>query len=142
MPAVAIRELVEGRARAAREAGRTLAVATTRAKNEALGLMARGVEEATATILEANRVDVERARGQRHPRAFLDRLMLTEPRIADMALGIRQVAALPDPVGATVRMERRPNGMEVGRVRAPIGVIGFIYESRPNVTADAAALCV
>ena len=142
MPAVAIRELVEGCARAAREAGRTLAVATTRAKNEALGLMARGVEEATATILEANRVDVERARGQRHPRAFLDRLMLTEPRIADMALGIRQVAALPDPVGATVRMERRPNGMEVGRVRAPIGVIGFIYESRPNVTADAAALCV
>ena len=142
MPVVAIRELVEGRARAAREAGRTLAVATTRAKNEALGLMARGVEEEMVTILEANRVDVERARDQGHSRAFLDRLTLTERRIADVALGIRQVAALPDPVGATVRMERRPNGMEVSRVRAPIGVIGFIYESRPNVTADAAALCV
>ncbi|PYM59644.1 MAG: gamma-glutamyl-phosphate reductase, partial [Candidatus Rokuibacteriota bacterium] len=88
MPAVAIRELVEGRARAAREAGRTLAVATTRAKNEALGLMARGVEEEMVTILEANRVDVERARDQGHSRAFLDRLTLTERRIADVALGI------------------------------------------------------
>jgi len=88
--------------------------------------MARGVEEKMAVILEANRADLERARGQGHPRAFLDRLTLTEPRIEEMAGGIRQVAALPDPVGVTVRMERRPNGIEVGRVRVPIGVIGFI----------------
>jgi glutamate-5-semialdehyde dehydrogenase len=142
MAAGAVRELVEARARAAREAQRALAGATTRAKNEALAQMARGVEERMAVILEANRADLERARVEGHPRAFLDRLTLTETRIEEMAGGIRQVAALPDPVGATVRMERRPNGMEVGRVRVPIGVIGFIYESRPNVTADAAALCV
>jgi glutamate-5-semialdehyde dehydrogenase len=104
--------------------------------------MARGVEEKARVILRANRADLDRARGQGHPRAFLDRLTLTDARIEEMAAGIRQVAALPDPVGETVRMSRRPNGMEVGRVRVPLGVIGFIYESRPNVTGDAAALCV
>jgi len=137
-----VRELVEGRARAARDAARVLALASARVKNEALAQMARGVEEKAGAILEANRADLERARGQGHPRAFLDRLTLTEGRIEEMAAGIRQVATLPDPVGETVRMWRRPNGMEVGRVRVPLGVIGFIYESRPNVTADAAALCV
>ena len=143
MPAGAgVRELVEGRARAARVAARALAGATAKGKNDALLAMARGLEEKTATILEANRADLERARGQGHPRAFLDRLTLTEARVEEMAAGIRQIAALPDPVGETVRMWRRPNGMEVGRVRVPLGVIGFIYESRPNVTADAAALCV
>jgi glutamate-5-semialdehyde dehydrogenase len=135
-----VRELVESRARAARAAARALALASAKGKNEALAQMARAVEEKAATILEANRADIERARG--HPRAFLDRLTLTDARIEEMAAGIRQVAALPDPVGETVRMWRRPNGMEVGRVRVPLGVIGFIYESRPNVTADAAALCV
>jgi glutamate-5-semialdehyde dehydrogenase len=143
MPAVAgVRELVEGRARAARIAARALALATAKSKNDALGAMARGLEEKTATILEANRADLDRARGEGHPRAFLDRLTLTEARVEEMAAGIRQIAALPDPVGETVRLWRRPNGMEVGRVRVPLGVIGFIYESRPNVTADAAALCV
>jgi len=140
--ATSVRELVETRARAARDAARALALAPARAKNEALAQMARGVEEKAGAILEANRADLERARGQGHPRAFLDRLTLTESRIEEMAAGIRQVATLPDPVGETVRMWRRPNGMEVGRVRVPLGVIGFIYESRPNVTADAAALCV
>ena len=137
-----VRELVEGRARAARDAARVLALASARVKNEALAQMARGVEEKAGAILEANRADLERARGQGHPRAFLDRLTLTESRIEEMAAGIRQVATLSDPVGETVRMWRRPNGMEVGRVRVPLGVVGFIYESRPNVTADAAALCV
>ncbi len=137
-----VRELVEGRARAARDAARVLALASARVKNEALAQMARGVEEKAGAILEANRADLERARGQGHPRAFLDRLTLTEGRIEEMAAGIRQVATLSDPVGETVRMWRRPNGMEVGRVRVPLGVVGFIYESRPNVTADAAALCV
>ena len=137
-----IRELVESRARAAREAARSLALASARTKSDALLQMARGLEEKADAIRRANRVDLERARGEGHPRAFLDRLTLTDARIEEMAAGVRQVAALPDPVGETVRMWRRPNGMEVGRVRVPLGVIGFIYESRPNVTADAAALCV
>jgi glutamate-5-semialdehyde dehydrogenase len=137
-----IRELVESRARAAREAARALALASARTKSDALLQMARGLEEKADAIRRANRVDLERARGEGHPRAFLDRLTLTDARIEEMAAGVRQVAALPDPVGETVRMWRRPNGMDVGRVRVPLGVIGFIYESRPNVTADAAALCV
>jgi glutamate-5-semialdehyde dehydrogenase len=140
--AVDVRGLVEARARAAREAARVLALASARIKQEALLGMARGLEEKGAAILEANRADLERARGQGHSRAFLDRLTLTETRVEDMAAGIRQVAALPDPVGETVRGWRRPNGMEIARVRVPLGVVGFIYESRPNVTADAAALCV
>jgi len=137
-----VRELVETRARAAREAARVLALADARVKSEALLGMARGLEEKAAAILEANRADLERARSQGHPRAFLDRLTLTDSRVEDMALGVRQVAALPDPVGEIVRGWRRPNGIEITRVRVPLGVVGFIYESRPNVTADAAALCV
>jgi glutamate-5-semialdehyde dehydrogenase len=140
--AIDVRELVETRARAAREAARSLALASARVKSEALLAMARGVEEKARAILEANRVDLERARGQGHPRAFLDRLTLTDARVEDMAAGIRQVAALPDPVGEIVRGWRRPNGIEITKVRVPLGVVGFIYESRPNVTADAAALCV
>jgi glutamate-5-semialdehyde dehydrogenase len=137
-----VRELVETRARAARDAARSLALATARVKSDALLAMARGLEEKAPAILEANRADLERARGQGHPRAFLDRLTLTDARVEDMATGIRQVAALPDPVGETVRGWRRPNGIEIAKVRVPLGVIGFIYESRPNVTADAAALCI
>jgi glutamate-5-semialdehyde dehydrogenase len=140
--AIDVRELVETRARAARDAARSLALASARVKSEALLAMARGIEEKAPAILEANRADLERARGQGHPRAFLDRLTLTDARVEDMATGIRQVAALPDPVGETVRGWRRPNGIEIVRVRVPLGVVGFIYESRPNVTADAAALCV
>jgi glutamate-5-semialdehyde dehydrogenase len=139
---VDLRELVEGRARAAKVAARVLAVASSRARTEALLQMARGLEERRGQILEANRADLERARDQGHPRAFLDRLTLSDSRVDQMAAGVRQVAALPDPVGETVRMWRRPNGLEVGRVRVPLGVVGFIYESRPNVTADAAALCL
>lgn len=136
------RTLVEGRARAARAAARTLALCPTRTKNEALLQMARGLEEKAAALLEANRSDLERARARAFSRAFLDRLTLTEARIEEMATGLRQVAALPDPVGTVVESWRRPNGIEISRVRVPVGVIGFIYESRPNVTADAAALCV
>jgi glutamate-5-semialdehyde dehydrogenase len=133
---------VEGRARAAKTASRALALASTRAKNEALGQMARGVEEKAATILEANRADLERARARGVARAFLDRLTLTDARIEEMAAGLRQVASLPDPVGEVVEAWRRPSGIEISRVRVPLGVVGFIYESRPNVTADAAALCL
>ena len=142
MAAIDVRELVETRARAAREAARSLALANARVKSEALLTMARGLEEKAPAILDANRADLERARGQGHPRAFLDRLTLTDARVEDMAAGIRQVAALPDPVGETLRGWRRPNGIEIAKVRVPLGVVGFIYESRPNVTADAAALCV
>src|SRR5439155_1538735 len=91
---------------------------------------------------EANRADLERARTRGLTRAFLDRLTLSEARIDEMANGLRQIAALPDPVGTVVEVWRRPNGIEISRVRVPLGVVGFIYESRPNVTADAAGLCV
>jgi glutamate-5-semialdehyde dehydrogenase len=140
--AIDVRELVQTRARAAREAARALGLAGARVKSDALLAMARGLEEKAPAVLDANRADLERARGQGHPRAFLDRLTLTDTRIEGMVAGIRQVAALPDPVGETVRGWRRPNGLEIAKVRVPLGVIGFIYESRPNVTADAAALCV
>ena len=133
---------VTAKARAAKEAARALALASTRAKNEALLQMARGLEEKTAHVLEANRADLERGRAARLTPAFIDRLTLSEARIEEMAAGLRQVAALPDPVGETVEAWRRPNGIEISRVRVPLGVIGFIYESRPNVTADAAGLCL
>jgi glutamate-5-semialdehyde dehydrogenase len=133
---------VEAKARAAKEAARMLALAPTRTKNEALAQMARGLEEKAATVLDANRSDLERARSAGLTRAFLDRLALTDSRIEEMAAGLRQVAALPDPVGETVEVRRRPSGLEIARVRVPLGVVGFIYESRPNVTADAAGLCL
>ncbi len=133
---------VTAKARAAKEAARALALASTRAKNEALLQMARGLEEKTALVLEANRADLERGRAAGLTRAFIDRLTLSEGRIEEMAAGLRQVASLPDPVGETVEAWRRPNGIEISRVRVPLGVIGFIYESRPNVTADAAGLCL
>jgi glutamate-5-semialdehyde dehydrogenase len=137
-----IREMVEAKARAAKEAARALALCSSKLKNDALSQMARGLEEKGAMILEANRADLDRARSRGSSRAFLDRLTLTEARIEEMAAGLRQVAALPDPVGKTVEVWRRPNGIEIARVRVPLGVVGFIYESRPNVTADAAGLCL
>ena len=133
---------VEAKARAAKAAARALALAPTRAKNEALQQMARGLEEKAAAVLDANRSDLDRARTAGLTRAFVDRLTLTEGRIEEMAAGLRQIAALPDPVGETVEVWRRPSGIEIARVRVPLGVIGFIYESRPNVTADAAGLCL
>ena len=137
-----VTQLVVTKARAAREAARALALCSTRAKNEALQQMARGLEEKAAAILEANRADLERARTSGLTRAFLDRLTLTDARVETMAAGLREIAALPDPVGETVETWRRPTGLEIARVRVPLGVVGFIYESRPNVTVDAAGLCV
>src|SRR5215475_9067904 len=98
-----VRELVETRARAAREAARSLGLASARVKSDAHLAMARGLEEKTPAVLEANRADLDRARGQGHPRAFLDRLTLTDGRVEAMVAGIRQIAALPDPVGEIVR---------------------------------------
>jgi glutamate-5-semialdehyde dehydrogenase len=137
-----VTQLVQTKARAAREAARLLALCSTRTKNEALQQMARGLEEKTPAILEANRSDLRRAQAAGVTRAFLDRLTLTEARVEAMAAGLREIAALPDPVGETVEAWRRPSGLEIVRVRVPLGVVGFIYESRPNVTVDAAGLCV
>jgi glutamate-5-semialdehyde dehydrogenase len=137
-----VRALVETKARAARAAATALALAPTRLKNEALAQMARGLEEKTAALIDANRADVARARGRGLSSAFIDRLTLTEARVEGMARGLREVAALPDPVETVAESWRRADGLEISRVRVPLGVIGFIYESRPNVTADAAGLCV
>jgi glutamate-5-semialdehyde dehydrogenase len=133
---------VTAKARAAKEAARILALASTRTKNDALQQMARGLEEKITLVLDANRADLARARSAGLTSAFMDRLTLSESRVEEMAAGLRQVAALPDPVGETVEAWRRPNGVEISRVRVPLGVVGFIYESRPNVTADAAGLCL
>jgi glutamate-5-semialdehyde dehydrogenase len=112
------------------------------AKNEALVAMAKGLEEATDSLLEENAKDLEAFDTSNGREAMADRLRLTSERIREMAEGLRQIAKLRDPVGQSSGMQERPNGMKVGRIRVPIGVIGIIYESRPNVTADAAALCL
>ena len=124
-----------------RAAARALAKLDTKTKNELLVAMAEGIEKSAAAIQAANAADLEAGRAAGLSPALLDRLTLTEPRIAEMARGIREVAALPDPVGETIRDWTRPNGMRIQKVRVPIGVILIIYESRPNVTADAAVLC-
>jgi len=126
----------------ARVAARFLATASTTLKNHALMAMADSLEKRSREIIAANAVDLEQGREMGLTSALLERLTLDEQRVKDMAQGIREIAALPDPVGELLGMTRRPNGLEVGRIRTPIGVIGIIYESRPNVTADAAALCL
>jgi glutamate-5-semialdehyde dehydrogenase len=126
----------------ARSASRPLGALTAAVKNQALEAMADGLEEAGESILEANEQDLIAFEGNNAPAAMADRLRLTPERISDMAKQIRVIVALRDPVGESLGLWQRPNGMKVGRVRVPIGVIGIIYESRPNVTADAAALCL
>ena len=118
-----------------------LACADTQLKNRALLAMAQALLDRTADILSANAVDMAKAQGQIST-VMLDRLALNESRIAAMAEGIRQVAALPDPVGEVLATERRPNGLVIEKTAVALGVIAIIYESRPNVTSDAAALCV
>ncbi len=126
----------------ARAASRELARAPTEAKNRALGAMAAEIRAGAGAILAANAGDVAQAKADGGDAAFIDRLTLTPSLIEQMAQGVEQVAALPDPVGAITERTRRPSGIEVARMRVPLGVVGIIYESRPNVTADAAALCV
>ena len=128
--------------RAARTASRAMARAGTGAKNDALTAMAHAVERDVARLLDANRKDVEAARAKGLEAAMVDRLTLTPEGVSAMAEGLRQVAQLPDPVGEISGMSYRPSGIQVGRMRVPLGVIGIIYEARPNVTADAAALCL
>jgi glutamate-5-semialdehyde dehydrogenase len=128
--------------RAARQAASALALAPSHTKDRALGLMASALRERVPQILEANALDVEASRRAGRPAAFIDRLALTLARIEAMAKGLEEIAALPDPVGQVIASWTRPNGLRIERVRVPLGVIGIIYESRPNVTADAGALCL
>jgi glutamate-5-semialdehyde dehydrogenase len=128
--------------RLAREAAAALALASTGQKNAALLAMADRLEARSLAILEANRHDIEAARGKGRDAAFIDRLMVDEARVAAMAQGLRAIAALPDPVGQVMESWTRPNGLNISRLRVPLGVIGIIYESRPNVTADAGGLCL
>jgi glutamate-5-semialdehyde dehydrogenase len=128
--------------RRAREAAATLALASTEAKNAALLAMAEHLERSASKILEANSQDLEAARGKGRDAAFLDRLALTASGVASMANGLRDIAAVADPVGQVTARWTRPNGLEISRIRVPLGVVGIIYESRPNVTADAAGLCL
>ncbi len=127
---------------AARAAARELARATTGTKNDALLAVAARLHAACDELLAANAHDVERARAAGTAEALLDRLTLTAARVESMAQGLRDIAALPDPVGAINGLAYRPSGIQVGRMRVPLGVIGIVYESRPNVTADAAGLCL
>jgi glutamate-5-semialdehyde dehydrogenase len=141
-PSQPIPEYVEALVTRARQAANRLATLSTALKNQALLAMADALEGQTDTLLAANTEDIEAFGAAPERKAMADRLRLTEARIAEMAAGIREVAKLPDPLGEMPKMWTRPNGMQVGRVRVPIGVIGIIYESRPNVTADSAALCL
>jgi glutamate-5-semialdehyde dehydrogenase len=126
----------------ARKAARRLAQLSSEEKNRSLLLMAEGLETQKALLLKENEKDLDAARKAGLSGALLDRIALNPGRIQSMAKGLRDVVALPDPVGEIVKMWRRPNGLQVGRMRIPLGVVAMIYEARPNVTADAAALCV
>lgn len=141
-PGNSIDALMAGIGAEARQAAHPLAVAGTEQKNAALNAMADAIEQARDTILDANAIDMAAGEKNALSEAFLDRLKLTPERIQAMADGVRAIADLPDPVGATIAEWDQPNGLHIERVRTPLGVIGVIYESRPNVTADAGALCL
>jgi len=137
-----IQAKMEEMGKLAKEAAHSLMLASTEEKNRALIAMARGLIEAREEILQANEADVKQGRDKGMSSSLLDRLMLSPQRIREMAEGLEAVAALPDPIGEAIEMSRRPNGLEIGKIRVPLGVVGIIYESRPNVTADAAGLCL
>jgi len=137
-----IPELVQHMAREAKGAARHLGTLSREVKDRIILRVAELLKERQAQIQAANRLDVEAAQAQGHAAAFIDRLTLSDKVIASMIKGLKEVAVLPDPVGTVIGMWVRPNGLKVGRQRIPLGVIGFIYESRPNVTVDAAALCL
>jgi glutamate-5-semialdehyde dehydrogenase len=133
---------LEGIGSRAKMAARQLATLSVTVKNRALYAMADMLENEQKAILDANELDIKNARAKGQSEALIDRLMLSDKRIKDMAEGLRQIAALSDPVGEMISMQKRPNGLEIGKVRVPLGVIGIIYEARPNVTVDAAGLCL
>ena len=137
-----IKHYIEEKGKKAREGARRLATLSTAVKNRALLEMADAIEREADRLKRENRKDIEAGEAGSLSSALIDRLTLNDKRIREMAQGLREVAALPDPVGEVTRMWKRPNGMQVGKIRVPIGVIGIIYESRPNVTADSAGLCI
>lgn len=137
-----VRDFIIGQGKNAKEAARAMASISTELKNKALNVMADSLISSTDLILEANAIDIEKGRKKGLNNSLLDRLLLNERRIKDMADGLRAVAKLNDPIGEVISMNRRPNELQIGQVRVPMGVIGIIYEARPNVTVDAAALCI
>jgi len=137
-----VQSYIHGVGRRARAAARLVARADTSTKNRALMEMAVAIERDARRLLEANARDVEAAKRQKFDSAMIDRLTLTPKGVAAMADGLRQIAALPDPIGRMTVLKKRPSGIRVGQMRVPLGVVAIIYESRPNVTADAAGLCV
>ena len=126
----------------AKEASYELGILSTKEKDKALELMAKEILNSKQEIIEANKIDIENAKNKNISDALLDRLALDEKRIEDMANGLLDIIKLPDPVGEVVSMWKRPNNLQIGQKRVPIGVVGIIYESRPNVTCDAAGLCL
>ncbi len=141
-PPTSPQEYVETLAKKAKATAAQVATLSTTIKDQALRGMAEGLEAKSEEILAANEQDLESLGKEQETQALEDRLRLTPERITEMASGLREIAKLPDPLGQAPKLWRRPNGMQVGRVRVPIGVIGIIYESRPNVTADSAGLCL
>ena len=141
-PVIDIHEYMLGLGRQARAASRRISCAETATKNQALTAIAAAIETAQPRLIEENRNDMEAGAAQGLDAALLDRLELNPARIQAMAEGLREIAALPDPVGEISELRYRPSGIQVGKMRVPLGVIGIIYESRPNVTADAAGLCL
>jgi glutamate-5-semialdehyde dehydrogenase len=139
---VSNRDLMQTLGTAARAAARQLALAPAAQKNDALNAMAAKIRRSANDILSENARDLENARDKDLKSSFVDRLTLNEARLEAMARGLEDIAALPDPVGQVIAEWTRPNGLQFARVRVPIGVIGIIYESRPNVTADAGGLCL
>ncbi len=139
---MSIEEEMRELGRRAREAGRLVSRLSTTVKNSALEAMAAGIEKNAAFLQSENEKDLEAARESGMAAAMVDRLRLSDKVLGSMAASLREVAALPDPVGEVTGMWKRPNGLLVGRQRIPLGVVGIIYESRPNVTSDAAALCL
>jgi glutamate-5-semialdehyde dehydrogenase len=139
---MSIQKMVLELAEKAQEAAHALPLLSTSQKNHCLLTMAEALGKKNKIILKENRKDLTLAEQAGLPRAFLDRLQLTEKTLAEMAQGLREVVQLPDPVGEVTGLWIRPNGLQVGRMRIPLGVIGFIYEARPNVTVDAAGLCL
>ena len=137
-----VQTYMHGIGRAARAASRLVAKADSETKNRALTATAQALERAAEALLAANAQDLKAARAKKLDDAVIDRLELTPKSIAAMADGLRQIAQLPDPIGELIDLRYRPSGIQVGRMRVPLGVIGIIYESRPNVTADAAGLCL
>lgn len=137
-----VQELVQSKGRAAKAASRVLATASIQTKNDALQEMAKALRTHAEEILAANTKDMKAGREKGLSKALLDRLLLTQDRIQEMASGLEALVSLPDPIGRIDSMWVRPNGLQIGKMRVPLGVVGMIYEARPNVTADAAGLCI